>query len=1127
MTDELSLARDGETWIVRRGEAELRVADRKGLHYLAVLVAHPGVELHATELATTDERGRAATGVTDLVAIAPEGSVVEARTGIAALDPTAKRQYRERLDALREELDEAERFNDPERAERARQEIDFIGTELSAAVGLGGRDRPLADDAERARVNVTKRIKAAIGKIEELDPGLGRYLGRTIRTGIFCVYEPEQSTATPRREDRGAEALVGSQPPPRVDHDRAPFVGRSAELARCSDAISRALGGQGGVLLISGEPGVGKSRLCEAAAELALRGGMVSATGGCHESHRGLPYRPWVEIIEAAAADLPAARLRELLGAGGGEIARLVPRLRIILPDLPEPLPLPSEQQRRHTFNMVSDFLLGLARERPRLFVLEDLHWAEEATLLLLEHLAESTADEPILFLATHRDLPSEIPESLASMLARFARTRQAETIALARHTETEVGALIAGLSGHEAPGALTQTIYSQTDGNAFFVEEVYRELAASGELLDQDGALRADAALARREAPTSVRLVVEQRLAGLSPEARETLTAACVIGRSFSFELLREVCATDRDRLLDALDEAERARLLSAVAAGDDERIGFSHELVRQTLVAGLSAPRRRSQHLLVADALEQMRARGADTDAADIAHHLVEAGSMAEADRTARFLVLAGDRAFEGAAFEQATRMYRRALATNVLPELQRAEVLHRIGLGLRSTAPPEESIRVLEEAFELFVAAGEPVAAAEVARAWADQLALIFRFEQVGRTTRLGLAALGGLDRPQRAILLGLLATAEGIAGRYDDAHAHLLEAQEVGARMEDKWVTARLEIAATDHHYYFMQFDDCTAAAERAALRMRELGDSFALADALTMRAIADIYLGRFEPALEAFGELDELARRQGSLGPWTSAALRSRFVIDAARVGDLDSLQPYADELVRLAEGSDGGWAPIAQSFMGTLELWRGDWGAAQRTLTDGVRLSRPGLWFGVPQGCLMVALALAGEQRRVNVLLTALDPQLPRAGSPGTLGAWSMALFAAESAALIGDADRAGTLYPLVKEAIATGTVLRLVDGRLLQTCAGVTASAAGLHDEARDHFELALEQAETLPHRIEQPQVREAYARALLAVGETERATALVTDAIASYGEIGMARHKARAEQLAEQLPG
>jgi hypothetical protein len=182
--------REGEYWsMVYEGDA-FRLRDSKGLRYLARLLAAPGEELHALELVGADTFGVRKAAVEDGLEVGGFGDAGE------VLDTQAKAAYRQRLDELGDEIEEAESWNDPERAARAREEREFIARELSAAVGLGGRDRRAASAAERARVNVTRAIKSALLRIDEHSPALGAHLKRTVRTGTFCSYSPDPRLPT-------------------------------------------------------------------------------------------------------------------------------------------------------------------------------------------------------------------------------------------------------------------------------------------------------------------------------------------------------------------------------------------------------------------------------------------------------------------------------------------------------------------------------------------------------------------------------------------------------------------------------------------------------------------------------------------------------------------------------------------------------------------------------------------------------------------------------------------------------------------------------------------------------------------------------------------------------------------
>ena len=215
---------------------------------------------------------------------------------------------------------------------------------------------------------------------------------------------------------------------------------------------------------------------------------------------------------------------------------------------------------------------------------------------------------------------------------------------------------MLAGLSGSAPPSGLSQAVFKETEGNPFFVEEVYQHLAEEGRLFDATGAWRADLRMGAIDVPEGVRLVIGRRLDRLGEHSRKMLTAAAVIGRTFPIDVLQAVVEVSDDEVLDAIEEAERAQLVAPETSQRTAQYGFVHELIRATLVSGLSLPRRQRVHLKIADALEGLRAASLDRHVSALAHHLYQAGAAAESQRAAKFLTLAGQRALAAGAFEDA---------------------------------------------------------------------------------------------------------------------------------------------------------------------------------------------------------------------------------------------------------------------------------------------------------------------------------------------------------------------------------------------------------------------------------------------------------------------------------------
>ena len=451
---------------------------------------------------------------------------------------------------------------------------------------------------------------------------------------------------------------------PAPSHPRQPFVGRSAEqqkLVALLDSVSR---GEGALVLIGGEPGVGKTRLASEILEEGKSRGLLTLTGHAYEEE-GAPFISIVEILEEMVRVVPPRDLRRLLGEAGSEIARLVPELKRRFSDIPEPVELPPEQQRRYLFNAVLELFERVSRETPMVLLMDDLHWADESSLLLLEHLAPHLEKLPLLILGTYRDVDLDVKKPFEKTLARLVRQKLAERYAIRRLAEPDVRDLLAALGGSDPPVALVSAIYRETEGNPFFVTEVFQHLSEEGALFDDDGEWKSGLDVEALDVPEGVRLVIGRRLERLDAETPKVLTLAAVFGRRFEVRVLEAVEGQDSDVVLDALDEAIAAGLVTSITVAREARYEFAHELIRQTLLATLSLPRRQRLHLRVANAFEKVYAARADERAAAVARHLYQAGTAAEPTKTIHYLRKAAESALAAAASDEALRFLNMSLS------------------------------------------------------------------------------------------------------------------------------------------------------------------------------------------------------------------------------------------------------------------------------------------------------------------------------------------------------------------------------------------------------------------------------------------------------------------------------
>jgi class 3 adenylate cyclase/tetratricopeptide (TPR) repeat protein len=990
--------------------------------------------------------------------------------------------------------------------EAIHEEADLFGAAVDAAARIGAK-------AKGGQILLSDTVRGVLGRakdIELVDRGRFRLKGFPERWHLYeAIWQRGGAPVAV------VPALV----------ERTPFVGRESERADLRRLLDQTVRGQGALVMIGGEPGVGKTRLAEEVLLEARQRGVLAWTGHCYEMEGAPPYIPFVEILETAARVIPATALGDALGDSAPEVARLLPELRRLFPDIPPPLELPPEQERHYLFNSVREFVARVARAQPLLLILDDLHWADDATLLLLQHIAQRLIEMPVLIVATYRDVELDVGRPLARALEELLRQRLAHDLPLKRLPEGDVTAMLRALSGQEPPAPLVQEVFRETEGNPFFVEEVFQHLAEEGKLFDAQGRWRPDLSIRELDVPRGVRLVIGRRLERVCEDCRRVLTVAAVIGRAFSFDLLEALGDVDADALLDAIDEAERAHLITSTADGPEARFTFAHELIRQTLVSGLSLPRRQRRHLRVAEAMERLYARALAEHATDLAHHLYQAGTAADPEKTVRCLALAGDQAREAAAFEDALRHFENALALQPADDRRgRADLLHKRGLALRSLGRWEEALADWREALDIYEELGDAERVGRMCMDMCYQLGWGARFEESIEIGRRGLAALGEGLSAERCRLLGNVGRTLSMSGQYAAGSSMLAQslaiAEEVG---EQRLLGEILGCYKTRHHWSHMQYPEAVDAGMRAAELLRSAGDLWNLADALWLTQWSLLSLGRLDEVAKIGQELEPLAASVGHLGALLLARIVRAFR-ELMLTGDIDAWQEYLRDDLELARSIGFGWVANFHMLLGLGHFRRGQWEKALQDFQEAVKLEPAGYYAGAAWGSLSLMKAYAGDGNGALAILEQERQNLPRPGQANTIGAWSMLLAVVGGLAVLGEREEAAKLYPLVGEAIDGGALLHDVGLGLLQTVAGMAASAGGQWEKAEEHYRTALRQAHELPVVSEQPEVRRWYARMLIdrnGPGDREKARELLTEAVSMYRRIGMPKHVEMAEAL------
>jgi len=999
------------------------------------------------------------------------------------------------------------------------------GAELRVRIGLNAgevteRDGDLFGEA----VNAAARIMAKARGAEILASDVVRHLAGTMPEVTFADRGRFRLKGFP---DRWHLYEIGWRPEAPATTtvplaERTGFVGRQAERAELVRLVDRAVAGRGALVLVGGEPGVGKSRLAEEVRVEAERRGMRTRLGRCYEEGAP-PYTPFVEMLEAATHDIPLDLYRQVLGEDAGEIARIMPRLREIFADIPPPLELPPESERRYLLNALRAFIGRAAAVRPQFLVLDDIHWADEPTLLVLRHIAEQVHEMAVLAVGTYRDVELDVARPLAKVLDDLHRQRLAHRVSLKRLLENEVASMIATLAGQDPPPALVRAIYAETEGNPFFVEEVFRHLQEEGRLLDAEGRFRAGLDIGELDVPEGVRLVIGRRLERLGEATRKVLAAAAVVGHGFTFELLEALGETDPDSLLDAIDEAERAQLVVS-EEGREGRLSFAHELIRQTLLARLSLPRRQRLHVRVAEAMERLGV--AAEQASDTAHHLYQAGAAADPAKTAHYLALAGERALEAVAFEDALVHLERALS--LAPpedEVTRALLLGRLGFAQRSAGRLDEAIATWSQALDAHERLGDAEAVGRLAHVASQQLTWTGRFVESVQMSSRGLAALGDAETGDRSRTLCRAGLTISLGGAHDAGEEMIREGQEIADRLGGDDLRGLALYYLGVHEWAWGRMAKALLALSTAIELLAKTGQRWDLANAAGFLGLTLLNLGRVDEALALADEQARLAERIGNRNG-QFVIQQSRAILELARSGDIAAWRRFAEAGLELAVGAV---RSNALAFLGVAEFWAGRWDEALALFDD--RAEFPGVFGGGSAGRVLI-MAYSDDRSGALEWIAAHSDQFAEPGRPNAWSSWNRASMATEALYVLGEYEQAAALSPALEDGV---TVLgragvRFPDGRLITTVAGMAAAAGARWETAEEHFRSALREAQERPRQLEEQDVCRFYAQMLIergGTGDHALARQLLQGSIDAYRALGMPRHAQLSEALLTRTSG
>jgi DNA-binding SARP family transcriptional activator len=895
---------------------------------------------------------------------------------------------------------------------------------------------------------------------------------------------------------------------------RGVFVGRQRELAALSTALEDALAGRGKVVLIAGEPGIGKSRLADEVIRDAEARGARVLIGRCWEAGGAPAYWPWVQSLRTYIRETAPDTLRAQLGAGATDIAQLLPELRELFPELPEPAAPESEGARFRLFEAVSSFLRNAAQLRPLVVTLDDLHAADEPSLLLLRLVGREMANSRLLLVCAYRDVDPTLGHALSAAEAELVREPQTTRLALTGLHEPDVAQYIELSTGVHPPPELAGAIHHETEGNPFFIGGVVQLLDDEGRLSESDASVRI---------PPEVRAVIGERVGRLSERCRTLLVPAAVIGREFGLDDLAALSEVSADEVLDVLHEAMAERVVDEVP-GTPGRLRFGHALIRDTLYDDLTPARRIQLHRQAGEALEALYSSDIEPHLAELARHFLAAAPAGPTDKAAEYGRRAGDRAATQLAYEEAVRHYKTAL-TLADDQVARCELLLALGDAQGRVGDTPAAQQSFRDATDLAEALGLPEHLARAALGYGGRVMWEVSRGDVERVPLLerALAALGSEDSTVRVELLTRLAGGPLRDASHPPERRRLLskEALEMARRIGDAGTVAQaLSGYLMAHQHPDYTHAQVTLATEllRVALEANDLERAVEGYEQRSAALVELADVARAKVDLAAVAKLaDEL--RQPSQ-EWIAVVYKALLALLEGQFGEAERLMEAALSLGERALG----WNAIVCHDL-QLYVLRREQGRLEE-IEDLVRWSAEEYPTYLIWRCVQAQMAAElGDTATAGEALETFAAD--RFANVPFDEQWLVDLgLLAETSHTLGDTERASVLYELLLPygdriaiaypEISTGSVSRYL---------GLLATTLERWDDGARHFEQAIDTHERNGARPWLAHTYDDYARMLVARGrpvDHDHALELADRALQGYRSLGMDSFAAKAALLA-----
>jgi tetratricopeptide (TPR) repeat protein len=888
------------------------------------------------------------------------------------------------------------------------------------------------------------------------------------------------------------------------------FVGRDHEIGQGLAALDDVLAGRGRLLLVAGEPGIGKSRMADVLATHAKDRGVRVLWGRCWEAGGAPAFWPWVQSLRALLRNLTAEQVRAQMAGGAADIAQLLPEVREVIGDMPVPSALDPDAARFRLFDSTVTFLKNAAAVQPLMLVLDDLQVADTPSLLLLQFIAGALGDDHLFVLGTYRDTEVWPDHPLSATLTQLGREHAVRMLSLKGLGVSDVARFITGIAGSSPQENVVRTVHDATDGNPLFLGEIVRLLVEEGRL--EEGMSGAGTRLG---VPRSVSDVIGQRLGRLSDPSLHILTLASVFGREFSLDGLSNLADRSLDDTFEALEEPLAARVVTDVP-GARGRLRFSHVMVRESLYDEMGRTRRLQLHRQAAQVLERLYRNDLDHHLAELAHHYFEGVPGGDLEKAIAYARMAGDQAVSLLAYEEAVRLYRMALQ----------------GMDLRNTADQQERCDVLLALGDAEARAGDQPGSKETFLQAADLGRSIGLGDHVARAAlgyggrlvwgragddrhlipllRDGLAAVGEGDSVLRAMLLSRLAGALRDDPAPEPRESLSEQAVDIARRIGDPATLAYTLGGMFAALWRPDNPEDRLAIASEMVAVGEGAGDREQVLHGHQNKLLVFLELGDIKAV---YRELDAVDRFAGELRQpaqsWLAAGAQALLALLEGRYDDAEQLRQAALHIGERSNPSDAISHHALQLFQ--LRREQGRLAEVEELISAS---ARDFTWYPMFRCALAVLYCEQDREREARIEFEDLTAE--NCAALPFDNEWLFSLsFLSEVAFFLGDASRAAILYEKLTphaERVAFGAVEGC--GGSISHYLGLLATTMSRFDQAAQHFERGLQQNERMGAR---PWV--AHTQHDLAVvlakrrgpGDLERAIELLVSARQTCDEIGM----------------